>query len=380
MGEEEGEGRVKMRRTTRKQIGAAAAALFFLVVLSESVFASEVSFTGKVIRLDKENLSLEKKFERAFNEFRTGKKGDAYFTGYIFLSRHDIQFGDEGTSDSYRIYVDEANLKVRRTQKEGFSSRTNTDKEDTPVGIIFLHDGQNGKIVDLNQIDLTKTYEIEDFPLFWFGQADNDESFRFFTSRFEKTDAHLQDELIFFIGSHVHPKAVDFLRDVALGAYPSKARENAIFWLGSNKYDKSLAYLKEIYKKEESSKLREKVIFSLYLLGDDAAVKELIDIARNDENSKVRKQAIFWLGQRASEESVKALKGVIDDTKEETSVKESAVFAISQLPKDKSVPMLIQIAKSNQNPKVRENAIFWLGQKDGEEALKFFEEILLKKK
>ena len=42
--------------------------------------------------------------------------------------------------------------------------------------------------------------------------------------------------------------------------------------------------------------------------------------------------------------------------------------------------MLIQIAKSNQNPKVRENAIFWLGQKDGEEALKFFEEILLKKK
>jgi hypothetical protein len=376
----EGERGTNMRKTSRKYFGAAAAALFFLVVLSAPGFASEVSFTGKVIRLDKENLTLEKKFDRAFNEFKKGKKGDAYFTGYIFLSRHDIQFGDEGTSDSYRIYVDEANLKVRRRQKEGLTSRTNTDKEDTPVGIIFLHDGLNGKIVDLNQIDLTKTYAIEDFPLYWFGQVDNDESFGFFTAQFEKAEVQIQDEFIFFIGSHVHPEAGNFLRDVALGSYPSKARENAIFWLGSNKYDKSLTYLKEIYKKEESSKLREKVIFSLYLLGADAAVKELIDIARNDENSKVRKQAIFWLGQRASEESVKALKGVIDDTKEETSVKESAVFAISQLPKDKSVPMLIQIAKSNQNPKVRENAIFWLGQKDGEEALKFFEEILLKKK
>lgn len=380
-GEDEGEGGVKMRRTNRKQFGAAAAALFFLIVLSASGFASEVSFTGTVVRLDKENLSLEKKFERAFSEFKKGKKGDAYFTGYIFLSRHDIQFGDEDTSDDpYKVTIDEGEIKVRRSRKEGFSSRTDSNKESAQVGVIFFHDGQNGNILDITHIDLNKDYSIEDFPLYWFGQADNDESYRFFTSRFEKTDAHLQDELIFFIGSHVHPKAVDFLRDVALGAYPSKARENAIFWLGSNTYDKSLAYLKEIYKKEESSKLREKVIFSLYLLGNDAAVKELIDIARNDENSKVRKQAIFWLGQRASEESVKALKGVINDTKEETSVKESAVFAISQLPKDKSVPMLIQIAKSNQNPKVRENAIFWLGQKDGEEALKFFEEILLKKK
>ena len=126
--------------------------------------------------------------------------------------------------------------------------------------------------------------------------------------------------------------------------------------------------------------MREKVVFSLYLTGGDAAVKELIRIAKNDENSKVREQSIFWLGQKASEECVKALKAVIDDTDEETQVKESAVFAISRLPKDRSVPMLIQIARSNDNPKVRENAVFWLGQKDDEAALKFFEEILLKKK
>jgi HEAT repeat protein len=41
--------------------------------------------------------------------------------------------------------------------------------------------------------------------------------------------------------------------------------------------------------------------------------------------------------------------------------------------------MLIDIAKTNKNPKVRKQAIFWLGQTGAPEALKFFEDILLKK-
>ena len=40
----------------------------------------------------------------------------------------------------------------------------------------------------------------------------------------------------------------------------------------------------------------------------------------------------------------------------------------------------LYIARKNKNPKVQKQAIFWLGQKDDEAALKFFAEILLKKK
>jgi polyferredoxin len=40
---------------------------------------------------------------------------------------------------------------------------------------------------------------------------------------------------------------------------------------------------------------------------------------------------------------------------------------------------LIRIAKKDSSQEVRKQAIFWLGQKDSDEALKFFEEILLKK-
>jgi len=76
---------------------------------------------------------------------------------------------------------------------------------------------------------------------------------------------------------------------------------------------------------------------------------------------------------------VKALKDIVDAPEGESGLKDQAVFAISQLPKEKSVPMLIDLAKANKNPSVRKKAIFWLGQTGDPAALKFFEDILLKK-
>lgn len=371
-----------MKKSNETFLRTASAVLFLLAVLPIIGVAAEVTFKGDVIYLDKDNLSLEKKFESAYKTFKQGKKFDAYFTGYIYVSRHDVHFGRQDASgEPFKLYSKDGRIKVRRTRTRNYRITTDTvEKDNSPVGVIFLHNADNGEIFDSSQIDLEETFTVEDYPLYWFGEADNEESFNFLKEEFEKSEDSIQREFVFLISSHVHSQTVEFLREVALGMYPSKTREQAIFWLGSNKYDKSLNYLKDIYKKEDSGKMREKVIFSLYLIGDDAAVKELIRIAKNDESSKVRKQSIFWLGQKASEESVKALKAVVDDTNEETKVKESAVFAISQLPKDRSVPILIKIARSNDNPKVRENAIFWLGQKDDKAALAFFEEILLKKK
>ena len=45
----------------------------------------------------------------------------------------------------------------------------------------------------------------------------------------------------------------------------------------------------------------------------------------------------------------------------EVEVKKKAVFALSQLPKDESVPELLHVAQTNTDPMVRKEAIFWLG-------------------
>jgi hypothetical protein len=63
----------------------------------------------------------------------------------------------------------------------------------------------------------------------------------------------------------------------------------------------------------------------------------------------------------------------------DTEVKKRAVFALSQMPKDEGVPRLIEVARTHRNLEVRKQALFWLGQTDDPRALKLFEEILTKK-
>ena len=60
----------------------------------------------------------------------------------------------------------------------------------------------------------------------------------------------------------------------------------------------------------------------------------------------------------------------------ELEVKKKAVFALSQLPKDEAVPELLHVAQTNPNPSVRKDAIFWLGQTHDPRALEYFEQIL----
>jgi HEAT repeat protein len=89
----------------------------------------------------------------------------------------------------------------------------------------------------------------------------------------------------------------------------------------------------------------------------------------------VRGQAIFWLAQKAGKKAEGAISEAIERDPE-TEVKKKAVFALSQLPKDEGVPLLIQTARSNSNPVVRKDAMFWLGQSHDPRALEFFEQVL----
>ncbi len=86
---------------------------------------------------------------------------------------------------------------------------------------------------------------------------------------------------------------------------------------------------------------------------------------------------MFWLAQRAGERAVGAISDAIANDPE-TDVKRRAVFALSQLPKSEGVPLLIQVARTNTNPAVRKQAMFWLGQSRDPRALQFFQEILFK--
>lgn len=358
------------------------AAVILLLLTSLSAEEPEVFLKGKVRILYDANLSLGERLESAETEFRKSKNGNSYFTGYFFMSKDNIHMGERDASlQPYSVKVDEDEIKLRRKYRSGSTYESwGSEEGREPVGLLLLHRISKGKseIKDAHMIDLDQTFEFEEVPLYWLGEADNEDSVRFLKGEFEAGDSDLQKTLLAVICSHDEPKSHDFLHRIIFGTYAKKVRKNAIFWLGVYKNKKSLEYLKDIIKKENDTELKKQAVFAIQLNDDDKAVAELIKIARTERDHNIRKNAIFWLGQKASKECVRVLKEVIE-SEEDIHLKKQAVFALTQLPKDQSVPILIDIARTNKSPEVRKRAIFWLGQTGDERALKFFEEILIKK-
>lgn len=106
----------------------------------------------------------------------------------------------------------------------------------------------------------------------------------------------------------------------------------------------------------------------------------LLNLAKDDSRTKdVRKQAIFWVSQAAGEKATEGLKDVVGDAATDQDVRLQAVFALSQRPKDEGVPALLDVAKGSKDPRIRKQAIFWLGQSGDPRAVAYFESVLLKK-
>ncbi len=60
----------------------------------------------------------------------------------------------------------------------------------------------------------------------------------------------------------------------------------------------------------------------------------------------------------------------------DTAVKKKAVFALTQIPNNEGVPELVKVAETNRDPAVRKDAVFWLGQSKDPRALEYLEQVL----
>jgi hypothetical protein len=135
--------------------------------------------------------------------------------------------------------------------------------------------------------------------------------------------------------------------------------------------------LLELARRSELGRTHD-LVFPATLADSTVVWRDLLALARDQRAPREsRKQGVFWLSQAAGDKAVQGLSEMVDDDSEDREVREHAVFALSQLPKDQGVPILIKAARTNRDPKVRRQALFWLGQSDDPRALALFEEILV---
>ena len=150
-------------------------------------------------------------------------------------------------------------------------------------------------------------------------------------------------------------------------------------WFETVKAADSIALLESLIAgdADRRDRIRGGALAALSLHAEPAATDTLIRLARNGTTPGLRGDALFWLAQRAGQKAAASITERIEQDPD-TEVKRRAVFALSQLPKDEGVPLLINVARTNTNPAVRKQAMFWLGQSKDPRAIEFFAEILSK--
>lgn len=177
----------------------------------------------------------------------------------------------------------------------------------------------------------------------------------------------------FFVMFRVEEKQITRIRTYSANC-PLDAGGKSVHWFNNVAVNDSVNYMKTFMAPTQARKLNESAVTVIALTKGDQALNELLSLAR-DGSTQSKGNALFWLAQRAGMKAIGTITAAIENDPD-TKVKERAVFALSQLPKDEGVPLLIQQARSNKNPVVRKQAMFWLGQSKDPRALKFFEEIL----
>jgi len=156
-------------------------------------------------------------------------------------------------------------------------------------------------------------------------------------------------------------------------ALDENQRQQALFWAGNLRGAAGYRMLDRFLASERDGDLREHAVFALSQSPAPEADGRIRRAASEDRDSDVRSRALFWLAQS---DAPGAGAWIVDRMHLETDagVREQAVFALSQL--DDGTDWLLRVLRSDRDPAIVRQALFWLGQSEDPRALDEIEHIL----
>ena len=220
--------------------------------------------------------------------------------------------------------------------------------------------------------------EVRGQALFWVGQsADHSEqAMGLLIDMLQSAgDEELLGQALFGLGQSSDPRARQALEGLARDTSKSaEMRGQALFWLAQQ--GDSLGMLGEIALNDPDEELRSQALFGIAQIESEEANEFLLQIARSDAPMEVRSNAIFWLGQRGDERVVDVLIGLWADV-DDVEVRNQLLFALAQTNTEASVDHLVAVAKNeDEDPELRSQAVFWLGQSEHPKAKQALIEII----
>src|SRR5580693_45406 len=269
-----------------------------------------------------------------------------------------------------------------RDHDQVFVSGNQNVKLEGPTELVVLFRVENHQTGKIRTFTPDCNLDAGGLPFIWLTGVSAPESIRMLTAIAKDTTAGTHEQMrkadgaVAAIAMHADPSADHALEELEAQSQPDQVRRQAIFWLGNARGQRGFEIVSRVVREDPSGKIREHAVFALTQNKDPRALDVVASVAHKDTSAQVRGQALFWLAQRAEK---KVAESAINDAianDPETEVKKKAVFALTQMPSGEGVPLLIQVVRTNRNPEVRKQAMFWLGQSKDDRALAFIEEVL----
>ena len=135
----------------------------------------------------------------------------------------------------------------------------------------------------------------------------------------------------------------------------------------------AIPIIKQVLQRRDecSTALREKAVFILSQKRSSEVEDLLLDVLNNDPSRSVREQAVFWLGQVRTDKAAAALEQIATSSAD-VDMRAKAIHALQENGLPRAMALLRRLAENPQTPdNVREQAIFWLGQRRSAENAEF---------
>jgi HEAT repeat protein len=137
--------------------------------------------------------------------------------------------------------------------------------------------------------------------------------------------------------------------------------------------ESAMPIIKQVLQKRDecSIALREKAVFLLSQKPSSETETLLLDVLNSDPSRSVREQAVFWMGQVKTDKAAVALEQIATSSPD-MDLRAKAIHALHEQGSPRAAALLRRLAESAQTPEqVREQSIFWLGQRRSAENAEF---------
>ncbi|HEV7590967.1 MAG TPA: HEAT repeat domain-containing protein [Longimicrobium sp.] len=245
------------------------------------------------------------------------------------------------------------------------------------VFLVSQKAGGEAEDILLNVARTDPSSEVRGQAVFWLSQTGTERALDAIEQILRTTsDPEIQEKAVFALSQHRSPRAAQLLRTYAEreGA-PENVREKAIFWIGQRSTPENAAYLRAMFGRLRDDELKKKVLFSLSQMRGQGNERWILNVALDaGQPVEVRKQALFWASQAGV--PLAEVVGLYDRLRD-ADLREHLIFVLSQRMRDAAaMDKLIEIARHDPDRRMREKALFWLGQSRDPRALRALSEVI----